>query len=184
MSICFPVSEKINQYITTGLSYYDRVISDLKATWKLSVVAVCASLILSLLLLSLIRTCGSCIVFIVIFLYVAGLIGLGVGCMVVANDGIQIEGYEEWTNPEMLRIAAYVCWGVAGISIIALCCSIKKIRVAAAVIKAAAEFTRQECKIIIVPIFMFLAIVIHALFRLLFWCFGLTLQFICSAVVK
>ena len=38
----------------------------------------------------------------------------------------------------MLRIAAYVCWGVAGMSIIALCCNIKKIRVAAAVIKSAA----------------------------------------------
>ena len=76
------------------------------------------------------------IVFVIIFLYIGGIIGLGVGCMVVSNDGI--EGYEEWTNPEMLRTAAYICWALAVISILALCCNLKKIRIAAAVIKSAA----------------------------------------------
>lgn len=61
---------------------------------------------------------------------------MGVGCMVVANQGI--DGYEEWTNPQMLRAAAYICWVVAGFSILALCCNLRKIRIAAAVIKSAA----------------------------------------------
>ena len=59
----------------------------------------------------------------------------------------------------MLRVAAYICWSIGGISILVICCSMRKIRIAAAVIKAAAEFTRQECKIIIVPLLMFVAIV-------------------------
>lgn len=136
MSLCFPVSEQINQYITTGLNYYDKVINDLKVTWKISLISLFAALVLSIVLLTFIRTCGSCIVFIVILLYIGGLIGLGIGCMSVANNGL--EGYEEWNNPEMLRIAAYICWSVAGISILALCCNLNKIRVAAAIIRSAA----------------------------------------------
>lgn len=112
--------------------------------------------------------------FVIILLYIGGLIGLGVGCMVVANNGL--EGYEEWTNPEMLRIAAYVCWSVAGISILVLCCNLSKIRVAAAIIRSAAEFTRQECKIIVVPFLMFLSMVIVGVRRACSLCFGSTLQ--------
>ena len=104
-------------------------------------ISIFSTLVLSIVLLAFIRSCGSCIVFVIILLYLVGLVGLGVGCMVVANEGI--DGYEEWTNPEMLRAAAYVCWVVTGLSILTLCCNYKKIRVAAAVIKSAAEFTRQ-----------------------------------------
>jgi hypothetical protein len=90
--------------------------------------------------------------------------------MLEANNGAQ--GIEEFTNPEMLKVAAYICWVVAALSILALCCSLRKIRIAAAVIRAAAEFSRQECKIIIVPFFMFLVIVPPPPFRPSSWCSG------------
>jgi hypothetical protein len=81
----------------------------------------------------------------------------------------------------MLRVAAYICWSAAGLSILALCCNLNKIRIAAAIIKSAAEFTKQECKIIIVPFLMFLSMVmktfnIERLFRLLGLCLSLYLQ--------
>ncbi len=110
--------------------------NDLKATWKISIISVFAALMLSVVLLAFIRTCGSCIVIIVIFVYLLALVGLGFGCFVVSNEGF--EGYEEYTNPEMLKASAYCCWILAGFSLIALCCSYKKIRIAAAVIRAAA----------------------------------------------
>jgi len=96
VTLCFPLSDSINQYITTGLGYFDRVINDLKATWKISLISIFASLAFSLVLLAFIRTCGSCMVFIIIGLYLMGLIGLGVGCMVEANNNSEIA---EWTNP-------------------------------------------------------------------------------------
>lgn len=89
MSICFPVSEEISQYITTGLGYFDKAINDLKATWKVLVIGIVAALVLSIVLLAFIRTCGSFIVLLIILVYLAGLVGLGVGCMVVSNEGIE-----------------------------------------------------------------------------------------------
>lgn len=88
VSICFPVSEEISQYITTGLSYFDRVVNDIRATWKVSLIGIVTTLVLSVILLAFIKTCGSCIVLLIILIYLAGLIGLGVGCMVVSNEGI------------------------------------------------------------------------------------------------
>jgi len=63
--------------------------------------------------------------------------------MKASTDGIGIEGYEDWTNPEALEAAAYICWTLAVFSFLAICCSFKKLKVATAIIKAAAEFTRQ-----------------------------------------
>lgn len=88
VSICFPVPEEISQYIATGLSYYERAINDLRATWKVLVIAIVTTLVLSIFLLAFIKTCGSCIVLLIILIYLAGLIGLGVGCMVVSNRPI------------------------------------------------------------------------------------------------
>lgn len=89
-----------------------------------------------MVLLVFIRVFGSCIVVSVILLYLVGLVLLGVGCHVAARDGI--EGYDEYANPELLQTAAYICWGAAGISLLLLLCSIKKIRIAAAVIRTSA----------------------------------------------
>lgn len=97
VSICFPVSDEISQYITIGLGYFDKAINDLRATWKISLIGIVSALVLSIVLLAFIRACGSCIVLLIILIYLAGLVGLGVGCMVVSNQ--EVEGIEEWANP-------------------------------------------------------------------------------------
>jgi hypothetical protein len=88
VSICFPVSSEISQYITTGLSYFDRVVNDIRATWKVSLIGIFTTLVLSIILLAFIKSCGTCIVVLIILIYLGGLIGLGVACMVVSNEGI------------------------------------------------------------------------------------------------
>lgn len=62
-------------------------------------------------------------------------------------------------DPQLLRIIAYCCWGLAALSLLLLLCSLNKVRIATTVIKTTAEFTRQQCQTILVPIFMFIAIV-------------------------
>lgn len=59
----------------------------------------------------------------------------------------------------MLKLIAGVAWGIAGISFLFVLCNLRKISVATMVIKTTAEFTRQECQAILVPILMFIAIV-------------------------
>lgn len=143
VSLCYPISQEINQYITTGLTFYDQFVSDLMSSWKISIISLFTALLLSIILLLFIRAFGQCIVVSIILLYLAILIGLGIACMKASKDGIGIEGYEDWTNPQVLEAAAYICWTIAGFSFLAICCSLRKLRVASAIIKAAAEFTRQ-----------------------------------------
>ena len=99
VSLCLPVAEEISKYIHTGLTYYDQAISDIKATWKVSLLALFAALLISVLVLFVIRTFGGCIVLSILLLYFVALIGLGAACMIHAGQNSTIAGYEEWTKP-------------------------------------------------------------------------------------
>lgn len=46
-------------------------------------------------------------------------------------------------------------WGVVGISLIVFLCTFKKLRIAVTVIKAAADFTKKNCYVVLVPVIMF-----------------------------
>ena len=85
VSLCFPISEEISRKIHTGLTYYDQVISDIRATWKVSLIALFSALLMSIILLFFIRTFGGCIVISILVLYLASLVGLGIACMTYAN---------------------------------------------------------------------------------------------------
>lgn len=90
VSLCYPIAESINQYIVTGLTFYDQFVSDIKASWKISLISLFAALLFSLILLLFIRACGRCIVISILILYLASLIGLGVACMKASKEGIDI----------------------------------------------------------------------------------------------
>jgi hypothetical protein len=49
-----------------------------------------------------------------------------------------IDGVDQLNNPDLLRIIAYTCWSVAGLSFLAFLCTISKIRIATAIIKTTA----------------------------------------------
>lgn len=53
---------------------------------------------------------------------------------------------------------AIIAFTIAGISLLILLCSIKKIKIGILVIKLTAEFTRQEFQTVFVPIVMFIVI--------------------------
>ena len=75
------------------------------------------------------------------------------------------DSYKFITNNNYLLGIAYTSWGIAGLSLLIIVCLCGKINLAIAVLKAAADFSRDVCQAIFVPIGLF--VVILAFFA--FW---------------
>ena len=87
----------------------------------------------------LLRYIGGCIIWFIILLYFVAIIGLGFGFFYISkNQDIN----PIMVDPQTLQIIAYLCWGIAGISFLIFLCTCSKIKIAIAIIKAAADFTR------------------------------------------
>jgi hypothetical protein len=142
VTFCFPESETIAEYGNLGLGFFEKAMSDLHQTWPIAIGVLFMALIVSIMFLFFVRACGGCLVWTVIILYFLLIISFGVVAFLASDDKIVINGLEKLNDPELLKIIAYCCWGVAGISLLILLCSISKIRIATTVIKTTAEFTR------------------------------------------
>jgi amino acid transporter len=99
VSICFPTSESMANTIDLGLNFYDEAISDLQATWPISLATLFIALFVSIVLMLMIRALGRCLVFTIIALYFVILVLFGVLCFETADDRIKIEGFDEWKDP-------------------------------------------------------------------------------------
>ena len=172
VTICYPVSDEIASNIELGIGFMDKAIADLQHTWPISLAIIFATFILSILLMFFIRACGGCLVISVIILYFGLIIAFGVVCLETAKGNIHIEGLDNLQDPELLETIAIVSFVVAGISFLVLLCSVRKIKIGIRVLKTTAEFTQEECQTILVPIFMFIAIVNYCLCRPFSLCSG------------
>jgi hypothetical protein len=71
-------------------------------------------------------------------------------------------------------VLAYFIWAWAGLSFLIFICLFKKVSLAIAVMKAAADFTRQVCEAALVPLVMFATIVGFFVFWLAISMYGMT----------
>lgn len=118
------------------------------------------TLILSIILLFFIRACGGCLVISVIVLYFAAIISFAVVFLLTAQKKIDIQVLDNIHDSQLLKTISYVAFAIAGISLLVLICCIRKVRIGIMVIKTTADFTREQCQTILVPVFMFIAIAI------------------------
>lgn len=91
--------------------------------------------------------------------YFVILIGFGILCLEQASNSIDVIGLDQIGDADTLRTMAYILFGLAGISLIVVFCTFHKIRVGIMIIKTSASFVQEECQTILVPVFMFGAIV-------------------------
>lgn len=117
------------------------------------------ALILSLLVLFFIRACGGCVVIGLIVLKYVVLVVFGVVAFEGAKNNINID----INDPSLLYAIAYICWGIAVLSFLILMCKWRQVKIAINIIKAAAEFTREEPQAILVPVIIFIFIVFNSL---------------------
>lgn len=79
----------------------------------------------------------------VILLYFASIISLGVVFLLTGHGKIDIQVLDHLEDKALLNTIAYVAFAIAGISLLVLLCSIRKIKIGIMVIKTTAEFTQQ-----------------------------------------
>ena len=72
------------------MDFFTQSISDLEHTWPISLSIIFISLIISVLVMLFIRTCGGCIVISVIVLYFSALTALGIILMLASYDRLDI----------------------------------------------------------------------------------------------
>lgn len=160
VGVCYPINDTISQAIDLGLNFYDESISDLKTTWPISLSIIFLTLILSIILLFCIQVCGGFLVISVIVLYFIAIIAFGIVFLLTAQKKIDVPLIDTIQDPAVMRIISYIAFGIAAISFIVLICCIRKVRIGIMVIKTTADFTREQCQTILVPVFMFIAIAI------------------------
>ena len=153
------------EIIEIGIGFFDESMADVSHTWPISLSVIFMALICSLVLLFFIRLCGGCLVITVIVLYFGVLITFGIVCFETAANKIQIPILDDLQDPQLLQGIGGVAFGITAISLIVLLCCIRKVKIGIMVIKTTAEFTQEECQTILVPVFMFVAIVLFILLR-------------------
>lgn len=72
--------------------------------------------------------------------------------------------YKYIDDDRWLKGIAYTAWGIAGLSLLIIICLFNKINLAIAVLKAAADFTRDVWQALFIPIIMFVFISIFFIF--------------------
>ena len=132
----------------------------MKNTWQISLTVLFLSLIVSLIVMFFIKTCGSCLVFSIIVVYFIILITFGVLCYEEANHNIDIDEFDYIGDADTLRTMGTIVFVLAGLSLIVVACTFRRIRTGIMIVKTAATFVNEECQTILVPVFMFVSIVI------------------------
>lgn len=107
-------------------------------SWPILLMVLFMTLIVSIIFLFFIRKCAGFIIFTVILLYFAVIIGFGIVTFLASQNVIVINGIDQLTSPDLLKIISYSCWSVAVISFLVLICTLSKIRIAIAIIKTSA----------------------------------------------
>ena len=139
-------------------SYFDtdKLISwmvDLYECWIAIALSFVWSLILCMVFLLFVRCCAGVIIYIIIFLILVCLTGLG------AFFFVKREEYDEVNDSEYYNamiVLAWIFWGFAFIWLIFIICMCNRIRLAVALLEATARYIHENCYITLVPFLFFL----------------------------
>ena len=140
-------------YISSGLESYlnsaSQYISDMINAWSAYLIALVTCFILLFLYSVFIRYCAAILAwlsYILVFFAIAGL-----GCY---SYFYAISYYEDGDSTQnMLKITAYVLWGLSVLYVLLICCLYKDVRKSIAIIQAAAAFMQTNMHVILVPIY-------------------------------
>lgn len=153
--VCYPTSSAVSFAFDLGLEISEEWISDLATTYLATIGVFVLSILLSLLFLLLTRKWTKCMVWASVVLHLVFLIGLGAVTYVMSVNPhfeSQITDYSQLIDPSWLKVVSYLCWAVAGISLVFMLCSIKKIGTAVSVIQASTKMLVELPAVIFIPL--------------------------------
>ena len=99
----------------------------------------------------IIRCCGGCFIYMLIFLSILALVALGIYLLVAPTN--PVTGSNTGTTGSI--IAAVICFILAFLIVLLVCCFRHRIALGASIIKVAAKFVSENCLIVLLPIFLF-----------------------------
>eukprot|EP00742_Colponemidia_sp_Colp-10_P000683 GILJ01000743.1.p1 GENE.GILJ01000743.1~~GILJ01000743.1.p1 ORF type:complete len:610 (-),score=97.51 GILJ01000743.1:91-1884(-) len=155
--VCAPINmtSAINDNLDTeSLTNW---LGDLHNSWEVVIIIAAIALVTAFAFMILIYYCAGVIAWLCILGVVASLAAIGYFCIYRArliNNG-DIVGSS--TNANVLTALSYVFYGLSGVSVLLVLCMFNRIRLAIAIMKAAALFIGDVKSTLLVPPCMFLA---------------------------
>lgn len=131
---------------------------DISKTWPISLFVCILALLFSIMAMYLIKWFAACLVWSGLVLYISLLITAGFLLFFGGRGDFSNSRFAN-TSSGWMEALAYTAWSIAAVSLLLLACYFKRIHLAVAVIKAAADFTRDVCEAVLVPIAMFAVMV-------------------------
>jgi hypothetical protein len=135
-------------------------ISDIRETWPVIAISIAVAFVIGFVYMIFLRYCSGVLTWFAILAFIVGLSVLGwrfyenakklessSQSMSSGNDS------ESSTSKTVLteKIIAYICWGVAGFTFLAVLCLFNRIRLAIAIMKAAADYVKDTPTVFLVP---------------------------------
>jgi len=129
----------------------DQWFSDVKTAWPVIAVSVGVAFVIGFIYLILLRCCSGVLTWLAIFGFIAGTAVLGWRFYQNAKDAEAANSGTDSSNYKAQKIIAYVLWGVAGFTCLAVLCMYNRIRLAIAILKAASDYVRNTLSVFLVP---------------------------------
>jgi solute carrier family 44 protein 1 (choline transporter-like protein) len=163
IDICYPTnSSEFTQAINLSMGEFEQGMSDIRLTWPIELAVLFIALIISVFFMYLIKWCGACLIWTLIFLFFALTACFGGLCYYMYENpqfADEVLHTQMVSNLQGLEWIAIGIWTFDGIILIIFIVCFKSIRVAIAVIKATATFTEEKVRTILIPFVMFLVMV-------------------------
>jgi len=141
-------------------------VSDIRSTWQVIACSLGVAFIIGFVYMVLMRYCSGVLTWVAILAFIGGLAVLGwrfyekgqetqTTTDATGDSSSSSNGSKTYTTE---KIIAYVCWGVAGLTFLAVLCLFSRIRLAIAIMKAAADYVKDTPSAFIVPPLTFLSV--------------------------
>lgn len=135
-------------------------ISDIRETWPVIAISIAVAFVIGFAYMVLLRYCSGVLTWFAILAFIAGTAILGwrfyesAKKLESATESVASGNDSDSSTSKtvlMQKIIAYICWGVAGFTFLAVLCLFNRIRLAIAVMKAAADYVKDTPSVFLVP---------------------------------
>jgi len=135
-------------------------VSDIRETWPVIAGSIGAAFIIGFIYMILLRYCSGVLTWLAILGFIAGMGVLGwrfyqdakrIEETLVGTGGQDSHESSAQQTVTTEKVIAYVCWGIAGFTFLAVLCLYSRIRLAIAIMKAAADYIKDTPLIMLVP---------------------------------
>lgn len=170
--ICIPKNPNLTNTVRkrVNLSWAQEVVEDIKDAWPVFIIVLLISIAICFFFYYLLQCCAGPMICIMITGSIGGLIGFGVFNW---YEKIALEK-ESVYNEDLaydFKVTAIVCWVVAGVLLLLVLCLISRIKLAAKMIAAAADFITDVPSTLFIPVLLSLVLAVFLVWWLVSFSF-------------